>query len=176
MKTIDLIRVAGALVLAIVPATVAGAQSASDPALVIAAFDETCRRGFPDLEGVRQRAESTGWIRRSARVITEGTDPRLRTVAMPEFYGKGDMMLFLSTPDALSGKSSCGIALSGKQTMDTRTLAAAVSVALNGAQATIVKERGEEQATWKLQSGLVVKASVSKPGRLRTINLTVLTR
>jgi hypothetical protein len=59
--------------------------------------------------------------------------------------------------------------------MDTRTLAAAVSAALDGAQPTIVKERGAEQATWQLKSGLVVRASVSKPGRIRTVNLVVLT-
>jgi len=175
MKTIDLVRISCALCLAIVPATVAGAQGASDPATIISAFNETCRRGFPNLETVRQQAESVGWIRRSARMIAEGTHPRLRSAAMPEFFGKGDMMLALFSPDGLSGKSSCGIAVSGKQTMDTRTLAAAVSAALDGAQATIVKEKGAEQATWQLKSGLVVRASVSKPGRLRTVNLVVLT-
>jgi hypothetical protein len=175
MKTIDLVRFSGALCLAIVPATVAGAQSASDPATIISAFNETCRRGFPNLETIRQRAESLGWIRRSARLIGEGSDPRLRTVAMPEFFGRGDMMLVLSNANALTSKSSCGIAVSGEKTMDTRALAAAVSAALDGAQATIVKERGVEQATWQLKSGLVVRASVSKPGRLRTVNLTVLT-
>ena len=175
MNTIDLVRAATALGMAIVPATVAGAQAASDPAPIVAAFNETCRRGFPNLEAVRQQAEAQGWVRRSARVIAEGTDARLRTAAMPEFFGKGDMMLILATPNALSNKSSCGIALSAKQTMDTPALAAAVSIAFEGAAATIVKERGAEQATWTLPSGVVVKASVSKPGRLRTINLTVFT-
>ncbi|HEY0131918.1 MAG TPA: hypothetical protein VGB57_10985 [Allosphingosinicella sp.] len=175
MKIVDLVRSSSALCLMTVPATVAIAQSASDPAPVIEAFNETCRRGFPNLETVRLRAESQGWIRRSARMIAEGTDPRLRNVAMPEIYGKGDMMLVLSTPNALSGKSSCGISASGKKTMDTATLAAAVSAALDGAQASIGKERGVEAATWHLQSGLVVRASVSKPGRIRTVNLTVLT-
>ena len=175
MKTIDFVRLSSAACLAIVPASVAGAQSASDPATILSAFNETCRRGFPNLDTVRQRAESQGWIRRSARLIAEGTHPRLRNVAMPEFFGKGDMMLSLSSPNALSTRFSCGIAVSGKQTMDTRTLAAAVSAALDGAQATIVKEKGAEQATWQLKSGLVVRASVSKPGRLRTVNLVVLT-
>lgn len=174
MKTIDLVRFSSALCLAVVPATVAGAQSASDPATLISAFNETCRRGFPNLETIRRQAESAGWIRRSARMIVEGTHPTLRNVAMPEFFGKGDMMLSLASPNAVSTKSSCGIAVSGKQTMETRTLAAAVSAALDGAQATIVKEKGEEQATWQLKSGLVVRASVSKPGRLRTVNLVVL--
>lgn len=175
MKIVDVVRISSALCLMMVPAGAAGAQGVSDPAAIISAFNETCRRGFPNLETIRQRAESLGWIRRTARLIGERSDPKLRAVAMPEFFGRGDMMLVLSTPNAFSSKTSCGIAVSGEKTMETRTLAAAVSAALDGAQATIVKERGAEQATWQLKSGVVVRASVSKPGRLRTINLTVLT-
>ena len=175
MKTIDLVRLGSALGLAIAPATVAGAQTVFDPATIISAFNDTCRRGFPNLETIRQRAESLGWVRRSVRLIAERSDPRLRTVAMPEFFGRDGMMLVLATPNALTSKSSCGISVSGEKTMDTRALAAAVSAALDGAQATIAKERGVEQAVWQLKSGLVVRASVSKSGRIRTANLTVLT-
>jgi hypothetical protein len=173
MKIIDFVR-CSALCLALVPATGARAQS-TDPDAIVAAFNETCRRGFPDLDTVRQRAESAGWVRRSARMIPEGTDRRLRNAAMPEFFGKGGLMLTLFSADGTSARSSCGIAVSDKLTMDTSALAAAVSAALEGAQATFTKERGAEQATWQLKSGLVVRASVSKPGRLRTVNLVVLT-
>jgi hypothetical protein len=169
MKTIDLVRSASALCLIAVPAAVAGAEAVPDPAPIIAAFNETCRRGFPNLETVRQRAESAGWVRRSARLIAGDGN------AMPDFFGKGDMMLALSAPNALNGKSSCGIAISGKKTLETVALAEAVSVALDGAQPSFAKERGAEQATWHLKSGIVVRASVSKPGRIRTVNLVVLT-
>ena len=175
MKTIDLVRFSSALCLMIVPATVAGAQGVSDPAPIISAFNETCRRGFPNLETIRQRAESLGWIRRSARLISEASDPRLRTVAMPDFFGKGDMMLMLSAPNALTNKSSCGISISAGKAMDIGAFAAAVSAALDGAQASVGKEKGVDQATWQLRSGLVVRASVSKSGRTRTANLVVLT-
>jgi len=170
MKTIDLVRSASALVLAAVPAAVAGAEAVPDPAPIISAFNETCRRGFPNLETVRQRAESLGWIRRSARLIAGE-----RGVAMPDFFGKGDMMLTLSGPNAINGKSSCGIAVSGKKTLETAALAEAVSAALGGAQPVFAKERGAEQAIWHLKTGVVVRASVSKPGRIRTVNLVVLT-
>jgi hypothetical protein len=170
MKTIDFVRIGSALCLAMLPAAAAGAQSVSDPAPIIAAFNETCRRGFPNLETVRQRAESLGWIKRSARLIAGGSG-----FAMPDFFGKGDMMLMLSAPNALNGKSSCGIAVSGKMTLETVALAEAVSAALDGAQPSFAKERGAEQAIWHLKSGVVVRASVTKPGRIRTVNLVVLT-
>lgn len=170
MKTVDLVRSASALFLTAVPAAVAGAEAVLDPAPIVSAFNETCRRGFPNLETIRRRAESLGWVRRSARLIAGGRD-----VAMPDFLGKGDMMLTLSAPYALSGKSSCGIAISGKKTLETAALVEAVSSALGGAQPSFARERGAEAAIWHLKSGVVVRASVTKPGRIRTVNLVVLT-
>jgi hypothetical protein len=79
----------------------------------------------------------------------------------------------LSAPNALLGRSSCIIAVSGQKKLDTHALAEAVSVALDGAQATVAKVRDVEQATWRVKSGMVVKASVSKSGRTRTANLSV---
>jgi len=175
MKTIDFVRSSSALCLMGIASTVAGAQSVSDPAPIISAFNETCRRGFPNLETIRQRAEAQGWIRRKVRLIAEASDPKLRTVAVPDFLQKGDMMLVLSAPNALLGKSSCTIAVPGQKTLDTQALAEAVSAALDGAQATVAKVRGVDQATWRVKSGLVVKASVSKSGRVRTANLSVAT-
>jgi hypothetical protein len=175
MKTIDFVRFGSALSLMIVPATVAGAQGVSDPAPIISAFNETCRRGFPNLETIRQRAESQGWIRRSVRMIAEESDPRFRRVAPPEFFQKGDMTLALSAPNKVWNWSSCIISVSAEKTLDTRGLAEAVSAALDGAQASVVKERGVERAIWQVKSGLVVKASVSESGRIRRANLAVLT-
>lgn len=175
MKIADYVRLSSALCLTMVPATIAGAQGASDPAPIVSAFNETCRRGFPNLETIRQRAGSLGWIQRSARLIAGRSDPKLRNVALPDFFQKGDMTLVLFAGNALSYKTSCGISVSAEKTLDTRGLAEAVSAALDGAQASVAKERGVEQATWHLKSGVVVKASVSKSGRIRTANLAVLT-
>lgn len=175
MKTIDLVRCTSALCLIAVPATIAGAQSVSDPAPIVSAFNETCRRGFPNLETISHRAQSLGWIKRSARLIEERSDPKLRNVALPDFFGKGDMMLSLFASNALTSKSSCGISVSGEKMLDMQTFAQAVSAALDGAQPSLAKERGVESATWRVRSGMVVKASISKAGRRRTANLTVVT-
>ncbi|HYW14813.1 MAG TPA: hypothetical protein VE891_01485 [Allosphingosinicella sp.] len=175
MKIIDFVRSSSALALMAVPATMAGAQSVFDPAPIISAFNETCRRGFPNLGTIGRHAESQGWIRRSARLIAERSDPKLRTVAMPDFFGKGDMMLMLDSPNALTSRTSCGIAVSGQKTLDIGAFAEAVSVALDGAQPTLTKKRGLEQATWQVKSGMVVQASVMKSGRIRTLNLVVQT-
>jgi len=175
MKTIDFVRFGSALCLTIVPAAVAGAQGVSDPAPIISAFNETCRRGFPNLETIRQRAESLGWNRLSARLVAGASDRRLRDADIPEFFQKGDMTMVLSAPNVLSNKSSCNISVSAEKTLDTHRLAEAVSAALDGAEASVAKERGVEQATWQVKSGMVVKASVRKSGRMRMANLSVLT-
>jgi D-serine deaminase-like pyridoxal phosphate-dependent protein len=75
MKTIDFVRAGSVLCLLSVPATIARAQGVSDPAPMVSAFNETCRRGFPDLETISQRAQSQGWIQRSVRLIAEKSDP-----------------------------------------------------------------------------------------------------
>ncbi|HEX8063413.1 MAG TPA: hypothetical protein VF535_09365 [Allosphingosinicella sp.] len=173
MKTVDFVRLSSALCLTAIPATIAGAQGLSDPAPIVSAFNETCRRGFPDLETVRRHAESTGWIRRSVELIAARSNPKLRNVVLPDFLQKGDMTLVVSTPSKLYDKTSCTVAATAEKTLDTRGLAEAVSAALDGAPASFAKLRGVEQATWNVKPGLVVKASVSKSGRVRTANVAV---
>jgi hypothetical protein len=175
MKTIDFVRAGSVLCLLSVPATTAGAQGVSDPAPIVSAFNETCRRGFPDLATIRQQAESQGWVRRSARMIVEESDPRLRKAAPPEFFHKGDMMLVLSVPNKVWKNYACTISVSADSSLNTQALAQAVSAALDGAQASMAKERGGERAAWHVKSGFVVKASVSESGRLRRANLAVVT-
>ena len=175
MKTVDFVRFVSALCLTILPATGAGAQATSDPAFLISAFNETCRRGFPDLETIRQRAQSLGWVQRGARLIGESSDRRLRDAPIPDFLQKGDMMMVLSSPNKLWSKSGCSVSVSGRETFDAGALAAAVSAALGGAEPEHAKERGVERATWRVKSGIVVNVSVGKSGRTRTATVAVLT-
>jgi hypothetical protein len=177
MKVVDFMRLSSALCLVVVPAAVpaavAGAQPTSDPAPLVSAFNETCRRGFPDLETIRLHAESTGWIPRKVELLAARTNPKLRNVALPNFLQKGDLTLVVSAPGKLYDKTSCTVAVTVQKTLDTRTLAEAVSAALNGAPANFAKVRGEEQATWQVKPGVFVKASVSRYGRIRTANVAV---
>jgi hypothetical protein len=175
MKIAHFVRLGAALCVMTVPAAVAGAEAISDPAAIISAFNETCRRGFPDLETIRRQARSQGWVQRSARLIAEGSDPKLRSADVPDFFQKGGMTMMLAAPNRVWSKSSCIISVTAEKTLDTRTLADAVSVALDGAAPSVAKVRGGEQAIWQVRSGLVVKASVSRSGRIRTANLSVVT-
>jgi hypothetical protein len=175
MKAVHFARLSSALCLATVPAAVAGARGVSDPAPIISAFNETCRRGFPDLETIRQGAESRGWIRQSVRMIGERSDRKLRKAPLPDFFQKGDMTLILSAPYKRWTNSSCTVWVLAEKTLDTHGLAAAVSAALNGAQASLAKERGVERATWQVKPGMAVKASVIQSGGIRTANLAIIT-
>ena len=175
MKTSDCVRLSSALCLATVPATLACAQNLSDPTPIISAFNDTCRRGFPDLGTISRQAQSLGWIRLTARLLPEHSDPRFRKLPKPENFGKDGMMLTLFAPDALTtAKSSCGISISGEDTPDIDAFAEAVSATLDGARATIAKEGVSERATWRVKSSMVVRANVSKSGPIRTASLIVL--
>lgn len=179
MKTVDFMRLGSALCLvtvpAAVPAAVAGAKPVSDPAPLVSAFNETCRRGFPDLETIRRHAESTGWVAGKVELLAARTNPKLRNIALPVFLRKGDMTLVVSAAGKLYDKTSCGVAIVVEKTLDTRVLAEAVSVALEGAPATFTKVKGEEQATWQVKPGMFVRASVGRYGRIRTANVAVVT-
>lgn len=37
------------------------AKEEADPAVYLAAFNDTCRRGFPDLDKIAAHAQSIGW-------------------------------------------------------------------------------------------------------------------
>ncbi|HEX8482835.1 MAG TPA: hypothetical protein VF650_13115 [Allosphingosinicella sp.] len=176
MKTADVVRFSSALCLTLAPVAGAGAQVVSEPAPIIGAFNETCRRGFPDLATVREQAESVGWAELSGQMVVSFDDPRLGRADLPQLLFKGDMTLIMSAQNAAPIRSTCAISVSAGQTLDTAGLARAVSAALGGAEASIAMERGVEQASWRLASGLVVKASVGKSGDARRAHLTVLTR
>jgi hypothetical protein len=175
MKIVDIFRIGIAVCLMAVPASPSRARGVSDPAPIVSAFNETCRRGFPDLETISQRAQSQGWIRASFRMIAHGRSRKLRSAALPHFLQKGGMILILSAPYKRWTTSSCLISVPAEETLDTRGLAAAVSIALGGAPATVAKSRGGERMTWHVGSGMVVQASVTESGGTRIANLAVLT-
>lgn len=175
MTTVDIARIGIAVCLMTAPAALSGAQGVSDPALIVSAFNETCRSGFPDLESIGRRAESLGWFRKSLRPIPKRSVRKLRTDALPGFLQKGGMMLLLSAPYKRWTRSSCLVSVPAEETLDTRGLAAAVSIALGGAPASIAKSRSGERVTWHVGSGMVVQASVIDSGGIRIANLAVLT-
>jgi hypothetical protein len=85
------------------------------------------------------------------------------------------MTLILTPPNRIWSRFACTISVPAGRTLDTAGLAKAVSAALGGAQASVAMVEGVERATWHLESGLAVKASVGKSGDMRRAHLTVLT-
>ena len=144
------------------------AAQAGEP--LVSAFNDTCRRGFPSIETIRRHAAAQGWIERSARLIPEASDPRLQDMPQPHFLQKGDMMLILSAPNAVSRSHTCSVALSVGKELDTAGLAGLVSQALGAAPAAMTKVRGAERAQWQPAPTFFVEAGVSrKPTRSATI-------
>ncbi|HEX8380938.1 MAG TPA: hypothetical protein VF619_10365 [Allosphingosinicella sp.] len=175
MKNADFVRFSSAICLMFASATLAGAQELSNPGPIVAAFNETCRRGFPDVAMVREQAEARGWAELSGQMVVSFSNPRLGAADLPQVLFKGDMTLIMTAHSPVRRRSTCAISVPAEQTLDTGGLARAVSAALGGAEASMEMERGVEQASWQLKSGLVVKASVGKSGDKRRAHLTVLT-
>lgn len=150
------------------PVPAPAASRAGEP--LVSAFNDTCRRGFPKIETIRRHAAAQGWIERTARLIPEASDPRLRDMPQPHFLQKGDMMLILSAPNEVSRSHTCSVTLSVGKELDTSALAGLVSQALGSAPAAMTKVRGAERAQWQPAPSLLVEAGVSKkPTRSATI-------
>jgi hypothetical protein len=159
-----------ALIAALFASAVPAAAAAQEAEPLVSAFNETCRRGFPDVETIARHAAAQGWVERASRLIAEGTDPKVRNIAPPRFLQKGEMMLILSSPNRLSARHICSVHLGVGKTLDTAALAALVSAALGAGQPAMKKVDGVDQAEWQPAPAFLVSASVrKKPARSATI-------
>jgi hypothetical protein len=161
-----------ALTAALLASAVPAAAAAQEAEPLVAAFNDTCRRGFPDVETIRRNAAAQGWIERASRLIAEGTDPKVRDIAPPRFLEKGEMMLILSSPNRHSARHICSVHLGVGKTLDTAALAAMVSTALGAGKPAMKKVDGVDRAEWRPAPAFLVSASVAKkPVRSATVSV-----
>ncbi len=164
------LALAGMMAVGALPAR---ATEPSVPETVAGAFNETCRRGFPNLDTIARHAAATGWIERRSRLVAEASDPRARNMAPPRFLQKDGFTLILMAPSVLSPGRSCSVSLRVGKDVDTARLAGAVSATLGAGPPTMVKVRKAEQAQWRPSPALVVHASVGSGGAVRTADISV---
>jgi len=153
----------------------AGAASAEPvaPERIVEAFNETCRRGFPDFETIRANALATGWAETAVRVIVP---PRDRRNFAPLVLRKGDVSLFMMTPaPGVAAAQACQVAISftgreGVESPPIATFATAVSAALGAGEPEMSRDRQSERARWRVAGGWVVDAIVQhRPGRMASL-------
>ena len=149
---------------------VAEAPALTDPVPLVQEFNNTCRRGFPDLAMVKGHALQNGWIERKVRSLQPG--PQAALEELPQFLQKGEFTLILATPKVFGGVHSCQLSAPAAKSIDTSALAAATGKTFDNAVFDITKVKGEELAKLRVSSQLLVQASVSKQ-RPRSATLLV---
>ncbi|HET9428924.1 MAG TPA: hypothetical protein VFO69_11250 [Allosphingosinicella sp.] len=166
MRIQRLHAVFGAACLACVPPTVAVAMQAAAPQPLVEAFAETCRRGFPDLQLVRQSALAAGWVEQAG-------SPEASGAVAPATFQKGPWTLFLSAPEAPGGSQSCRVAGTVEGDVAIGPLASAASVALGVGPAQFSRSSGAELARWRSDPSVLVQASVSRAPRSASLQVRV---
>ena len=156
--------------IALTPAA-ASALEESAPAAIVAAFDETCRRGFPDLQAVRQLALAAGWTERSIRPVGGNAD--FQAASLPQVFGKGSLTLFLTTPNAIGMKHGCQVAGPVGRDVDIAALASAASSALGGASAQFSEAGGAQLAQWRTDPHTLVQASLNRRPRSASLQMGI---
>lgn len=167
------------LILLMSVATSADAHATSapeaDPALYLQAFNETCRRGFPDLDAIAQAAVAHGWIERTIRPADGAAD--ILSATLPRVLTKGEMIVFLTAPDIGEFRSLCQITGTGHRTsLSGKDIAAVLSPSLNVGEpvpgAGTSKE--DDYALWTVKPGMTVLAGISAyRKRTRSISISV---
>ena len=162
--------------IALTAAALAGAGAAAAepvaPSLLVEAFNQTCRRGFPDLETIKAQALANGWTESGVRSLAPpGRGP---VIVPPQALRKGELTLFLMSPNpSIRMAQSCQVSASGGDAGALAPLAAAVQETLGAGAPEMLRERGTERARWRLVQGFTVHASIGVHGRTRTASIVV---
>ncbi len=164
--------VAGMASVALLSGTVVAADRAqADPATYLQAFNDTCRRGFPDLAVIARNAAAQGWQESTMRPVGGGPDP-FAFIAARAFH-RGGLTLFLTKlPDGEVARV-CQITGPDTTTLTGADIAAAVSPSLNAGAPTPDRGKDRDAALWTVAPGITVHAGVAVYRKTRTISLSV---
>jgi hypothetical protein len=154
------------------PCLAAAAVAADQPAPAadpIAAFAETCRRGFPDLQAIARGALASGWVERSIRPV--GGNAAFQAAPLPQVFAKGELTLFLTTPSAIGGRHGCQVAGPAARDLDIAAFAAAAASALQLGGPALDRAGGADRATWRLGASTLVQASLNRRPRSASLQI-----
>lgn len=161
------------LTLAGVAASLAAAPAMAEPdpaiATYLAAFNDTCRRGFPDLDAIAAHAQAIGWVSSEIRLIAGAGMPPVRA------FRKDGLMLFLNLPTEGASRAVCQIGGGTAGTKATSAdVAAVLTPSLKAGEPSFVTDKGKDVAVWQVAPGIHVDGGISIYNRkVRSISLSV---
>lgn len=163
-----------AALVTLLAASPAMAKEEADPALYLQAFNDTCRRGFPDLDKIAVHAQSIGWVSSEVRradgvadIFSDGPPFRV--------FHKNGLMLFLTTPPGGDFKAICQVSGGSAGTRaQSADIAALLSPSLNAGEPTFSKEGGNDMAIWQVGPGMTVAGGINiYRKKVRSISISV---
>jgi hypothetical protein len=160
-------------ILAYAPAH-AAKEPEADPAVYLQAFNDTCRRGFPDLEAIAANAIAHGWIERTMRPVSGAVDP-LRP-ELGRALNKDGLMLFLNAPGQGNYKTVCQVTGSARTSLNGRDVAAVVSPSLKAGEPVLGpgNPKEDDYARWTVAPGITVQAGIGVyRRRVRSLSIAV---
>ncbi|MBH1998180.1 MAG: hypothetical protein I8H96_03490, partial [Sphingomonadaceae bacterium] len=138
------------------------AKDEADPAVYLAAFNDTCRRGFPDLDKIAAHAQSIGWVVSEVR-RTDGVADIFSDGASPfRVFHKDGLMLFLTAMPGGPYKAVCQISGGGTGTKaQSADIAALMTPSLKAGDPTFSTEGGNDMAIWQVAPGITVAGGIN---------------
>lgn len=159
--------VAAILAVLVSPAT-ASPKAEANPAQYLQAFNDTCRKGFPDLDAIAASALAQGWQGSAIRAVGGGALPP----GLPRAFHKDGLMLFLVASSSDRAGASYQISGSDPTKLTGADMASLVSPSLNVAPPVFQKDKGSDVAVWTIAPGTTVQAGISIYGKMRTISIS----
>lgn len=141
-----------------------------DPANYLWAFNDTCRRGFPDLDAIAAQASASGW-QESTMSLADGSAD-IFSASLPRAFHKDGLMLFLTPLSGGSFKLVCQITGSQTTRLTGADIVAIVSPSLKAGPPVITNNAEGEKAVWTVAPSISVEAGISIYRRkVRTLSI-----
>jgi hypothetical protein len=139
----------------------------ADPAVAIRDFNETCAKGFPDLDAVERVARASGWRQSEIQGPAD-----IASQQPPRIFNRDGTLLFLIHPTSGPFKVICQVTGSGQTKLTGADLAAMATPALNAGTPAIEKTREKDAAVYTTGPGLSIEARIDIYHKSRSITLS----
>jgi len=143
----------------------------ADPVAYLRAFNDSCRRGFPDLNVIAAHAVTQGWTETTPRIIAGAGDMQL-----PRMFHRNGLLLSLVAPTKGDYRAVCQVTGSGSTRLMGKDVAAIVSPSLNAGDPVpgLGDPKQDDMATWTVAPDISVQAGINVYRRkVRSLSISV---
>jgi hypothetical protein len=92
---------------------------------------------------------------------------------LPQVFQKGELMLFLQTPNAIGMKHGCQVGTSAGFNVALADLAASAAASFALGAPLLSRSRGSELAQWRPEGAMLIQASVHRRPRSASLQVRI---